>query len=80
MVARAALVASLLACALVALASRAEASLSLDPRGSAQRAVTSGAAELCPCRVVKVVYAGHGEGERGVCRPVERRRTAVTGR
>ena len=78
MVARAALDASLLACALVALASRAEASLSLEPRGTARQAAAP--AEPCTCRVVKVVYAGHGEAERAGCRPVERRRAAETGR
>lgn len=56
MVVRAGFVALLLALAIASLASRAEAS--------------DASSERPTCRVVKVVYAGHGEAERAPCRPV----------
>ena len=58
MIARTVLVASLLTFVLIALAAQAEAT-----PGSRD------GAERPPCRVVKVVYAGHGEAERAPCRP-----------
>lgn len=58
MIARTVFVASVLTFVLIALAARA------DP-GSTSR----DDAERPACRIVKVVYAGHGEAERAPCRP-----------
>ena len=71
MIGRTAFVASLLAGAIVLVASQANASVDVRaPAGKeAAAAEASSATEKPACRVVKVVYAGHGEAARAPCRP-----------
>lgn len=70
MIARIVLVASLVAFAIVTLASHTEAAPSPELRHGAVEAPPAGESRERPaCRVVKVVYAGHGEAERAACRP-----------
>lgn len=68
MIRRTAFVATLLAGAIVLVASQANASLDAQaPAG--EEAAASERSEKPTCRVVKVVYAGHGEAARAPCRP-----------
>lgn len=71
MIGRTAFVATLLAGAIVLVASQANANqVSQAPAKKEAAASDAGSATEKPtCRVVKVVYAGHGEAARAPCRP-----------